>query len=232
MNVLITGVGREGQIGEALAAAFAADGARLLLVDRTRANVEARAAAVRARGAEAHAFDCDLTDADALARLADDAGQALGGESLDAVVCAAGGFGPTGPLDQGSVADWDRMLAVNLATAHRTTRALLPSLRRRGGALVYFTSPAALPGAAAGGIAAYAAAKAGVIALMRAVAADERAHGVRANAVALSAVRTTANVAAMGGDGPFVEREDVARVVRWLCSAESASVTGQIVRLG
>ena len=232
MNVLITGVGREGQIGEALAAAFAADGARLILVDRTRTNVEARAATVRARGAEARAFACDLTDADALARLADDVGQALGGEALDAVVCAAGGFGATGRLDEGSVADWDRMLAVNLATAHRTTRALLPLLRRRGGALVYFTSPAALPGGTAGGIAAYAAAKAGVIALMRAVAADERSRGVRANAVALSAVRTTANVAAMGGDGPYVEREDVARVVRWLCSAEAGSVTGQVVRLG
>jgi len=70
------------------------------------------------------------------------------------------------------------------------------------------------------------------VALMRAVAADERQAGVRANAVALSAVRTAANVAALGADATYVEREDVARVVRWLCSEEARSVTGQIVRLG
>jgi NAD(P)-dependent dehydrogenase (short-subunit alcohol dehydrogenase family) len=67
---------------------------------------------------------------------------------------------------------------------------------------------------------------------MRAVSADERPSGVRANAVALSAVRTAANVAAMGDDASYVEREDVARVVRWLCSEEARSVTGQVVRLG
>lgn len=229
MNVLITGVGREGQLGEALAGAFAAGGARLALVDRTAANVEARAAAVRQAGGEAHPFACDLTAPAAVADVVARVDRALGG--LDAVVCAAGGFAMTGRLDEGDVATWDRMLAVNLATAHVTTRAALPLLRRSGGALVYFASPAALPGGSGGGMAAYVAAKAGVVALMRAVAADERGAGVRANAVALGAVRTAANVAAMGDDAGYVEREDVARVVRWLCSAEAASVTGQVVAL-
>jgi NAD(P)-dependent dehydrogenase (short-subunit alcohol dehydrogenase family) len=230
MNVLITGVGKEGQLGEALAAAFAAAGARLALADRTRANVDARAEALRAGGGKAHAFAADLSSAAGTAQLADAVRQALGG--LDAVVCAAGGFAMTGRVDEGDLAVWDRMFAVNLATAHHTTRAMLPLLRVSRGALVYFTSPAALPAGAAGGMAAYAASKAGVVTLMRAVAADEREAGVRANAVALSAVRTAANVAAMGADASYVEREDVARVVRWLCSEEARSVTGQIVRLG
>jgi len=230
MNVLITGVGKEGQLGEALAAAFVAAGARLALADRTRANVEARAEALRAAGGEVHAFSADLADATGTAQLADDVRRTLGG--LDAVVCAAGGFAMTGRVDEGDLTVWDRMFAVNLATAHHTTRAMLPLLRASRGALVYFTSPAALPAGAAGGMAAYAASKAGVVTLMRAVAADERQAGVRANAVALSAVRTAANVAAMGADATYVEREDVARVVRWLCSEEARSVTGQIVRLG
>jgi NAD(P)-dependent dehydrogenase (short-subunit alcohol dehydrogenase family) len=230
MVILITGVGREGQIGEALAAAFAAGGARLALVDRTPTNVEARAAALRAQGAEALAFSCDLADVDAVQRLADDVARSLG--DVDAVVCAAGGFGVTGRIDEGDPADWARQLTINLTTAYATTRATLPMLRRRRGALVYFVSPAALPGGSAAGIAAYAAAKSGVVALMRAVAADERAGGVRANAVALNAVRTASNVAAMGDQASLVEREDVARVVRWLCSDEARSVTGQIVRLG
>jgi NAD(P)-dependent dehydrogenase (short-subunit alcohol dehydrogenase family) len=230
MNVLITGVGKEGQLGEALAAAFVAAGARLALADRTRANVEARAEALRAAGGEVHAFAADLADPAGTAQLADSVRQALGG--FDAVVCAAGGFAMTGRVDESDLAVWERMFAVNLATAHHTTRAMLPLLRASRGALVYFTSPAALPTGAAGGMAAYAASKAGVVALMRAVAADERQAGVRANAVALSAVRTAANVAAMGADATYVEREDVARVVRWLCSEEARSVTGQIVRLG
>jgi len=230
MNVLITGVGREGQMGEALAAAFAADGARLALVDRTAAHVDARADALRAAGAEVHAYACDLTDDAAVAAVAASARSALG--DVDAVVCAAGGFAMTGPVDAEDVAAWERQIAVNLTTAHVTTRAVLPMLRRTRGALVYFASASALPGAKVGGMAAYVAAKSGVLALMHAVAADERAHGVRANAVAPTAIRTATNVADMGPDAAYVEREEVARVVRWLCSEEARSVTGQVVRLG
>ena len=229
MRILITGLGKPGQTGEALVEAFAAGDARLALVDRTSAHVDTVVASLRGRGLAAHGFACDLTDAAAVARLVDDVRQALGG--LDAVVCAAGGFAMSGAVDADDGAVWDRMLAVNLATAHVTTRAVLPALRESRGAIVYFGSPAALPGATGKGMAAYAAAKSGVLALMRAVAADERAAGVRANAVAPTAIRTAANTAAMGPDAPYVEREDVARVVRWLCSADAAAVTGQTIVL-
>ena len=228
-SVLITGLGRPGQLGEALADGFAADGARLALVDRTATHLDAVVARLRDRGVDAHGFTCDLTRHDAVAEMVTGAVAALG--TLDAVVCAAGGFAATGPVDRGDVATWDRMFAVNLATAYATTRAVLPRLRESRGALVYFGSTAALPGATGAGLAAYAAAKSGVLALMRAVAADESAAGVRANAVAPNAIRTAANVAAMGGDARYVEREEVAGVVRWLCSAEASAVTGQVVRL-
>ncbi|HYD51992.1 MAG TPA: SDR family oxidoreductase, partial [Gemmatimonadaceae bacterium] len=104
-------------------------------------------------------------------------------------------------------------------------------LLRPGGALVYFASVAALPGNHGATMSAYTAAKAGVIAFMRAVAEEEREAGVRANALAPSAIRTAANLASMGADARYVEREDVARVVAWLCSEESRSVTGQVVQL-
>jgi 3-oxoacyl-[acyl-carrier protein] reductase len=228
-GVLITGLGRPGQLGEALAEGFAASGARLALVDRTPTHVDAVVAALRGRGIDAHGFACDLTQHDAVARMVDGAGEALG--TLDAVVCAAGGFAATGPVDAADVGAWDRMFAVNLTTAYLTTRAVLPRLRESHGALVYFGSTAALPGATGAGLAAYAAAKSGVLALMRAVAADESAAGVRANAVAPNAIRTAANVAAMGPDARYVEREEVAAVVRWLCSPEASAVTGQVLRL-
>jgi 3-oxoacyl-[acyl-carrier protein] reductase len=241
-TVLVTGVGRAGQVGEALAAAFAERGARVALADRTGGEAEARAAALRARGHDARAFAADLTDpasAEALAAAVRDAY----GPALDALVCAAGGFAATGALDAGgdghaALAALHGQLAINLTTAYLATRAALPLLRARGGRVVYFASAAVLPDGDPAGLAAYAAAKAGVLALMRAVAADERPGrdgaraGVRANAVAPTAVRTAANVAAMGEGAAYVSREAVADAVAWLASAASAPVTGQVLRLG
>jgi NAD(P)-dependent dehydrogenase (short-subunit alcohol dehydrogenase family) len=78
---------------------------------------------------------------------------------------------------------------------------------------------------------AYAAAKSGVLALMRAVAAEERARGVRANAVAPTAIRTRDNLEAMGEGVRYVERESVADVVLWLCSPAARNVSGQVFKL-
>lgn len=76
---------------------------------------------------------------------------------------------------------------------------------------------------------AYVAAKSGVISLMRTVAQEEAEHGVRANALAPVAIRTSANIASMGSDARYVEREEVATVVRFLCSPAAARITGQVV---
>jgi NAD(P)-dependent dehydrogenase (short-subunit alcohol dehydrogenase family) len=67
---------------------------------------------------------------------------------------------------------------------------------------------------------------------MRAVADEERANGVRANAVAPTAIRTEANLSTMGDTTRYVEREDVAAAVSWLCSDASRAVSGQVIRLG
>jgi NAD(P)-dependent dehydrogenase (short-subunit alcohol dehydrogenase family) len=228
--ILLTGVGREGQVGEAVALAFAESGARLALVDRTPEHVERRAAALRGAGHDAQAFACDLTDPAQVQTMADQVRGIVG--DVDTLVCAAGGFGGTEALDRVDPADWQRMIAINLTTAMLATRAALPMLRRRRGSIVYFGSVAALPGASGAGMAAYAAAKSGVLALMRAVAADERVSGVRANAVAPTSIRTAANVEAMGDRADYVSREEVAATVLWLASDAARAVTGQAVRLG
>ena len=230
-NVLITGVGRSGQVGEAVAKAFAVEGARLAVVDMAAAEAEARAAELRSAGADARGYACDLSSVDQLAFLAAEAGAAFGGR-LDALVALAGGFGLSGPVAESDPAIWHKQITINLTTAYLTTRAFLPALRTAGGAIVYFASAAALPGGAVNGIAAYAAAKAGVIALMRSVAADERAHHVRANALAPTSIRTAANLQSMGDQKHYVEREEVAAAVCYLCSAEASAITGQVIRLG
>lgn len=229
-TVLLTGVGRAGQVGEAVAQALAARGARLALVDLAADEVIARADALRAQGHDAHPFACDLTDPAQVDATIARVHAAVG--DVDALVCAAGGWAGTGPLDASDPAAWHRQLAINLTTAYLATRAALPMLRRTRGAIVYFASAAVLPGGTGAGMAAYAAAKSGVLALMRAVAAEEAAAGVRANAVAPTSVRTAANLAAMGEQPGYVAREEVAATVAWLCGVEARAITGQAIRLG
>jgi len=228
---ILTGVGREGQVGEAIARDFAERGATLALIDRTPGQVEQRAAALRAAGHDVTAHACDLTDAAAVATVVRTLADAHGGRA-DALVHLAGGFAMSSPVAEADPALLARMLAINVTTAFLATRACLPLLRAGRGSIVYFASAAALPGATGAEMSAYAIAKSGVLALMRAVAAEERAHGVRANALAPTTIRTADNVAAMGADARYVERDSVAAVVRWLCSDAARDVTGQVIALG
>ncbi|MBY0488764.1 MAG: SDR family oxidoreductase [Gemmatimonadaceae bacterium] len=229
--VVITGVGRQGQVGEALALGFAQRGASLALLDRDQAQVEARAAELTQQGFTATAHVANLADAADAERAAREVLAAHGTTAVHAVVCTAGGFGMTGPVSDANQADWARQFMINLDTAFATTRAFLPALREGQGALVYFGSVAALPQGNPKGMAAYAAAKSGVLSLMRTVAVDEKSNGVRANAVAPTAIRTATNIADMGDKTEYVERESVADVVAFLASPEARNVSGQVITL-
>lgn len=229
-TIVLTGVGREGQLGEVVARAFAAEGASLTLVDRDDHEVNDRASALRQLGYVAHAVSCDLTDEAQVQALASDVSKRHGGR-LDALVNIAGGFAMSGPVGESDSTVWRRQFDINLTTAYLATRAFLPLLRPTHGAIVFFGSAAVLPGEKAGGMSAYVAAKSGVVALMRAVAEEEREAGVRANAVAPTAIRTAANLQAMNAAIRYVEREEVAATVLFLCSDAASAVTGQILRL-
>ena len=98
---------------------------------------------------------------------------------------------------------------------------------------MFFASAAALPGGKIAEMSAYAVSKAGVITLMRSIAQEERATGVRSNALAPTTIRTAANVETMGSAPRYVEREEVADAVYFLCFSEAArSITGQVIQLG
>jgi NAD(P)-dependent dehydrogenase (short-subunit alcohol dehydrogenase family) len=228
--VLLTGVGKEGQVGEVVARTFAERGATVLLVDRQAEQAEARARVLGEKGHRASAYGCDLTRADQVGLLAARVRREHG-DRLDALVNMAGGFASTGNVGDGEMDAWERMFAINLTTTYLATRAFLPLLRAARGAIVSFASEAVLPGSRIAGMAAYAAAKSGVAMLMQAVAQEERTNGVRANAVAPGAIRTAANLQSMGTEKHYVEREDVAAAVVWLCSEAARAVTGQVIRL-
>jgi NAD(P)-dependent dehydrogenase (short-subunit alcohol dehydrogenase family) len=229
-SVVLTGVGREGQVGEVVARAFADRGARVFLVDRTEDHVRARSDALVAAGLRSAGLAADLSDPAAVDALAARVRDATGGR-VHALVHLAGGFAASGPVADSDPAAWMRQFTINFTTAYLTTRAFLPLLRVTKGAIVLFASEAALPGARVSGIAAYAAAKSALVTLAQAIAQEERDAGVRANALAPAAIRTAKNVAEMGADTAFVTREAVAEVVLWLCSDGARAVTGQVVRV-
>ncbi len=231
-TVLLTGVGAEGQVGEVVAKAFAELGASLVLVDRTPDNVNARAAALTAAGKQARAYACDLSDPQALTDLANQV-RANHGDRLRALVHMAGGFAMSGPVAESAVDVWHKQIAINLTTAFLTARAFLPMLRADRGSIVFFASAAALPGASVANTSAYSVAKTGVVTLMRAIAAEEKKAktGVRANAVAPTSIRTATNVRDMGDGVQYVEREQVADTVTFLCSPKASAITGSVVPL-
>ena len=227
-SVVLTGVGREGQVGEAVATAFAELGARVFLIDRQEAEARARADALVAAGRRAAGLGVDLTDENAVAACAERVREATGGR-VHALVHLAGGFTSSGPVLESDAALWARQFSLNATTAYLTARAFLPLLRATKGAAVFFASEAVLPGGRTSGISAYAASKSALVSLMQTIAQEEAPKGVRANAVAPTSIRTAANMATMGPDAHYISREEVAKVVLWLCSEEARSVTGQTI---
>jgi len=234
--VVLTGVGREGQVGEAIAGAFAAEGAVLVLLDRDEKAVQARAAALVGRGTRATGIPCDLTDpaqvAQAAARVAADASATPDRPAgrIDALVHIAGGFAMSDAIGESDPKTLARMIEVNLTTAYLASRGFVP-LVRDGGSIVYFTSANVLPGASSARMSGYIAAKTAVVGLMRSVADEGRTRGLRANAVAPIAVRTGDNLRVMESTTRYVEREAVADAVVFLCSRAARAITGQVLRL-
>ena len=231
MLTLITGVGRKGQVGEAVAAALARRGDTVLLASRSEDEVSARAADLLGIGGSAKGYGCDLSDARDVERLAKRVRDDYG-DRLDALVNLAGGFGSSGPIAQSDPAGADRMLGLNARTAYLTTRAFFPFLRATAGSVVFFASDVVFEGSRTTGVSAYAMAKFAVVALMRSVADEGRESGVRANALAPGAIRTATNEASMGNNARYVERADVAAAVAFLCSPAARAITGEVIRLG
>jgi len=228
---VLTGVSRQGQVGETVAQSLAEGGVSVVLIDRTGVEAEARAREIRDRGHRALAVNADLTDASQLDAVARVVKNEFGG--VDALVNIAGGFSMSGRVSDSDPSAWSRQLGIGLTTAYLTTRAFLPLVRERRGAVLFFAAAAALPGGRIAEMSAYAVSKAGVITLMRAVAQEERQTGVRSNALAPTAIRTAANLESMDASTRYVEREEVADAVLFLCFSDAArSITGQVIQLG
>lgn len=223
--VIVTGVGDPGQVGYAVAEAFVARGARVLIVGRDE-EVRDRA---RALGEDVTAIAADLTEGDSAAAVAEAAADRWG--RVDVLVNVAGGLHVMKPVARTSPEEWDREVASNARTAFLMSRAALPLLRKARGSVINFASPAGIR--AVGGMAAYSAAKAGVVALTRSLAKEEKDTGVRVNAIAPGMVDTAQNRAAAGGSAGshWVSREQVVDVVLFLASEAGSGINGETIQV-
>ena len=223
---LVTGVSQDGQVGQAVALALAAQGAALVIVARTRDNVEARAEELRQAGARVLPLAADLTDEAQAGQMVERAAGEYG--KIDILVNLAGGLTRYKSAVEHSLEDWNHELANNLLTAFLSSRAVFPRMRDAGGGVIINFARAGLPQA---NMVAYNCAKAAVDALTRTLALEGRDAGIRVNSVAPGLVDTASNVAAMKPKDlkRWAKREDIGQAVVFLASDASAGITGQII---
>ena len=146
---------------------------------------------------------------------------------LRSVVNLVGGFAAGDRIHEEPPETLEKMLALNLSTAVNTSRAALPKMLDAGGGSIVCVGTKVAYEPFSGG-AAYAISKAAVLALVRALHAEYRDDGIRANAIVPSVIDTPANRESMPGADfdKWVEPAEIARVVRFLCSADSSPISG------
>jgi len=224
---LITGVGRVGQIGHAVARGFGQAGAKLVIADVNAAGLADRTREFAAEGFDVRPSAGDLTTPEAARQAVAIATAQFGG--LDVVVNVAGGLLNYGSALELTPDKLDRELAVNVKTTFYVSQAAIPALRARGGgAIVNFASAAVLKPQSQ--MAGYIAAKSAVAGLTRALALEFRDDAVRVNAVAPGTMRTADNVAQMKAAGVrWVALEDLVNAVLFLASDDARAISGEVL---
>ena len=173
--------GASSGIGAAAARLFAQAGAAVVVSARRQDRLEALVETIRSEGGRAIAVAGDVCDPDLADRLVATATQAFGG--LDIALNNAGAVGVNAPVSDLTLDQWRETVDVNLTGAFLGARAQIPALLKRGGGSLIFTSTFVVLRVGLPGMGAYAAAKAGLMGLVKGIAADYGARGIRANAL-------------------------------------------------
>lgn len=224
--------GASSGIGRAIARLFAEHGAAVVLGARRRDRLDEVVAEIRAEGGRAYASAGDVGLLETHERLVADAIHEFGG--LDIAVNNAGTVGAAKPLAEIAPEDWQRTLTVNLTAAYFGARSQIPAMLERGGGSIVFTSSFVGTSVGLPGMAAYGASKAGLMGLVKGIAADYAARGIRANALLPGGVDTE-----MAGDQSqkdwaaglhamkrIARPEEIASAALFLSSPLASFVTG------
>jgi NAD(P)-dependent dehydrogenase (short-subunit alcohol dehydrogenase family) len=227
-TVLITGASRG--IGAAAARVFAETGARVVLLARDGAAVEALAAEI---GGDALGFGCDVTDLEALSAVVATIGP------VDVLINNAAILGPLAQMTEADPGEWARTITINLTGAWHGMRAVLPGMVAKGGGTVITVSSGAAHHAIEGW-SAYCASKAGVAMLTESLHLEYGGRGIRALGLSPGTVATDMQrTIKASGIGPVaklewsdhVPPEWPARTLVWMCSADADEFAGTEISL-
>ena len=238
--VLITGAG--GGIGGATARRFAAEGARVAVLDRDLAAAERTAAAIVGSGGRALAVCADITQRPEVDAAVATTVTQLG--AIDVLVNNAG-WDVFAPFLKTQPGQWERLIAINLTGALHLHHAVLPGMveRKAGGRIVNIASDAARVGSS--GEAVYAACKAGIVAFSKTIAREHARHGITCNVVCPGPTDTAlfADYKQGAGNpekleeafrrsiplGRIGQPEDLPGAILFFASDDAAYVTGQVL---
>jgi len=227
----ITGAGSG--IGRATAVAFAAEGARVAILDRSAEALRGTEAAVREAGGEALAIACDVSEPAQVEAAVARTVEAFG--RLGIAFNNAGVENKASPVAEIELDEWDRILGINLRGTFVCMKHELAQMVRQGGGVVINTSSGAGIRGVAGG-AAYAASKHAIIGLTKSAALDYAKSNIRVNAVLPGNIETPMMDRFTGGDiqkaidlepvGRLGKPEEIADAVLWMSADLGAFVTG------
>jgi NAD(P)-dependent dehydrogenase (short-subunit alcohol dehydrogenase family) len=215
MAILITGA--SGGLGEAVVEAFLATGATVYGANRAWKNQPHS-------NTRFHPVEANLTEAAECDRVAKLAGP------VDALLHLVGGFDGGKPVAETPDETWDKILDLNLRSAQKIFRAVLPSMTKAGkGRIVAVGSRAGVEPMA--NFAAYSVSKAALVTLVKTVALEVKDSGITANIVLPSVIDTPANRAAMpsADASKWVTPESIAGLLVWLASDAARDVNGAAI---
>jgi len=224
--------GASSGIGRAAALLFSAEGAAVVLNARGKAALETVAEEIRAAGGRVRIVVGDASLPETHEELVADAVSSFGG--LDIAFNNAATIGPIKPLADVAVSEWQETLATTLTSAFLGSRGQIPAMRERGAGTIIFTSSFVGTSVGLPGMAVYAAAKAGLMGLVKGITADYAASGIRANALLPGGTDT-----AMAGDEAqkqwaaglhamkrIAHPDEIAKAALFLASPMSSFVAG------
>lgn len=245
---LITGSGRG--IGRATAQLFAKEGARVFLTARTEAEIRSTDDEIAAAGRKAAFVTTDLAKESDCEKVIAAASDKFG--RIDILVNNAGHYGPVVPVEEYPLEEFDKVIAVHLRATFLLSKLVLPQMyKRKSGVILNISSISAK--AAYGWGSAYAAAKAGMLGLTRAMAAEASRQGVRVNAICPGPVTETVMSKDLGNtlakklgvnpeeqlkgflssllQGRGQTTTEIAQAALFLCSDMSSAIVGQSINV-